>query len=166
MGMLGSSSRPTFTAKGAETHGLLLFVVVVLERYAQEFSAEPAPAPLQARLFLAAGHAALDFDKVMNTGDRNFPPDVRLIFFQRYMKFSCLLDRAVLPVIPKVHLGFHMVHKAGERGHPRLQSTYKFESTNGVLARIARSCHRANWAMQMHSKCAIMQQLQITTQMP
>ena len=57
---------------------------------------------------------------------------------------------------PKFHLMFHCIQRAVSQGNPRFSSTYRDESLNGVIARIARSCHRRTWQAMVHHKVGYM----------
>ena len=51
-----------------------------------------------------------------------------------------------------------MIQRALHRGNPRLYSTYRDESLNGIIAKIARSAHRRTWSNVIHFKRNIFHQ--------
>ena len=60
---------------------------------------------------------------------------------------------------PKHHQMMHLIHKCGTRGHPSLYATFRDESLNGVVARIARGCHRSTFQVSVHVKLKRLQAL-------
>ena len=52
----------------------------------------------------------------------------------------------------KVHGMAHMLARSAELGNPKTYTTYRLESVNGTLSRIAKSCHKAHWHVLIHRK--------------
>ena len=114
-------------AKAAETHGLLLFVVELLQKYKPQliFDGNTPEQNLKFQLLLAAGDAALAFDKILAEHERSVEEQSLFLLFSRYNEFANLCARAKVPLIPKTHLMFHLIQRASVKGNPRVYSTYK-----------------------------------------
>lgn len=57
------------------------------------------------------------------------------------------------PLPPKCHFMIHLIQRALFKGNPCKYGTYRDESFNGLIAKIARACHRRTWANVIHWKC-------------
>jgi hypothetical protein len=51
------------------------------------------------------------------------------------------------------------MHKSDILGAPKLYATFRDESLNGVVAKVARSCHRNNFSRMVHVKFRRLQAL-------
>ena len=60
---------------------------------------------------------------------------------------------------PKHHIMIHLIHKARVMGHPSLWATFRDESLNGVVARIARAAHRTTFNAMAHARFSRSQSL-------
>ena len=67
--------------------------------------------------------------------------------------FLSFFSKAEGPLTSKCHFMFHLIQRSLYKGNPKKYSTYRDESFNGLIARIARSCHRRTWANVIHWKC-------------
>ena len=143
--------------KAAETHGLLRFAVVTLEKYKSVL--QNCEQSHTFDLLLRAGRAAEAFDRVMAEHTRVFPADACDSLHANYHRFILLCSRAGVPLLPKGHLMFHLVAQASLRGNPRCYSTYIDESYNGAIAKVCRSVHRRNWAMAVYRKLEMLESL-------
>ena len=143
--------------KAAETHGLLRFVVMTLEKYKEVLQKNEKSQMFD--LLRRAGCAAEAFDQVMNEHDRVFPEEACDALFSHYHRFIQLCSRAGVPFLPKGHLMYHMVSQARQKGNPRMFSTYVDESYNGAIAKVSRSVHRRNWAMAVYRKLQMLEAL-------
>jgi len=149
--MLGRKKKPNFSAKAAETHGLLEFAVALLDLYADKLSNNSETHEVYL-LLKEAGKAALQFDEVLNGNQRNMPANEQQKALMYLKRFAILFDRAGGHQIPKMHLMFHLIMRCGHAGNPRYYMTYKDESLNGIVARIAKACHRRCWEVCVHRK--------------
>ena len=141
--------------KAAETHGLLLFVVEMLQKHKNHLAGD-----LQFDLLRSAGHAALDFDAVLNGHDRIFPRESCQSLLNHCNRFILLCERAAIPLLPKAHMMYHCIQRSLEKGNPRMYSTYIDESYNGAIARVCRSVHRRNWAMAVYRKLEMLEHVE------
>ena len=143
--------------KAAETHGLLRFVVMTLEKYKEVLQGSEKPQLFD--LLRRAGYAAEAFDQTMNEHNRVFPEDACDALHSHYHRFIQLCSRAGVPFLPKGHLMYHLAFQARQRGNPRTFSTYVDESYNGAIAKVCRSVHRRNWAMAVYRKLQMLEAL-------
>ncbi|CAE8617843.1 unnamed protein product, partial [Polarella glacialis] len=151
--MLGSADNPRLSAKAAETHGLLKFVVETLAKHEHNFEESRAPT---ASLLLQAGRAAVKFDDTLNQhSGRPVSSEMCQQLLFSFTRFACLFEKAGGKLTPKCHLMVHLADRARTDGHPRAYHTYKDESMNGVIARIAQSCHHATWTESVLRKFTI-----------
>ena len=114
---------------------------------------------LQASLLLAASKEALLFNNLLKHNNRAVPRDTQKLMLLHYQRFFTLFDRAGGNIVPKFHLMHHSICQIEEYGNPRYFATYVDESFNGVIANIARSCHRRTWADSIFKKLSAIQQL-------
>ena len=60
---------------------------------------------------------------------------------------------------PKFHLMLHAIGQVATYGAPKYYATYVDEAFNGVLASIAKTCHRLTWADSIFGKLSAIQQM-------
>ena len=150
--MLGNQETYGLQAKAAESHGLLKFVLWLLEKYSDEFEKLPEETSRPLAILKAATQAANSMDDILLS--RMQCPHL----MQHYLRFLTLYLKAGGVWRPKCHLPLHLIQRAMVQGDPRLYSTYRDESLNGVIAKIARSAHRSTWGNVIHFKCCILNQ--------
>ena len=153
MNMLGNQDTYNLNAKAAESHALLRFVRWLLEKHEGEFATLcPVNHSRQCSLLLNAATAALAIEEVLGVASRRLSRVQCQSLFDSYVRFLVLYRRAGGVLKPKMHLVVHMIQRSLKKGNPRLYSTYRDESINGVFAKIARSAHRRTWANVIHFK--------------
>ena len=113
---------------------------------------------MRARLWLQAGHAAVEFEDVIERNQSSVPTAEQQCMFDAYVRHVTLFNKGGGALKPKHHILFHMVWQTAVRGNPKMFTTYRLESLNGVLAKVARSCHRACWETRLHQQFAVLQQ--------
>ncbi|CAE7837060.1 unnamed protein product [Symbiodinium sp. CCMP2592] len=158
MGMIGNEDTYNLSAKAAESHGLLRFVLWLLHKYADEFAKQPDELARKFALLTACAEAAHAMDELLELEFRQFTRQHCQALLQLYLRFLTLYLKAGGVWRPKCHLLVHMIQRALHRGNPRLYSTYRDESLKGVIAKIARSAHRSTWSNVIHWKCNFLQQ--------
>ena len=151
--MLGNQETYNLNAKAAESHGLLRFMEWFLTKYGPDFAALEPEVARRMSLLQSASQAALSMDVVLRQEGRTMGRSQCQTLFQNYMRFLTLYLRAGGVWRPKCHLLVHLIQRALVKGNPRLYSTYRDESLNGIIAKIARSAHRRTWANVIHWKC-------------
>jgi len=157
--MLGKSTDPMLNAKAAETHGLLLFAVDLLQETMPKFEAKGGETFLAAQFLLASGRAAVALEDVLIRNPREIPREEQRLALNKFIEHTILYLRAGGTLVPKHHLMCHMFQDMHFLGNARYYMTYRDESLNRVIARIAKSCHRMTFYTVVHNKHAYMDQL-------
>ena len=151
--MLGGSENPSLHAKAAESYGLLLFIRHLLCKHLGDFEKLRDRAMRdKAKLLCEASTAAVLFEETFAKSTRRvsrLEAEQALGSYKRFLRFY---HEAGGSMLPKCHLMFHLIQRSLFKGNPKRYTTYKDESFNGVLARIARSSHRRTWANVIHWK--------------
>ena len=151
--------------KAAETHGLLGFVMKVLEKHKDRLTGQLVGDSGDCfDLLRRAGKAAVAFDRVLEAHERFLPPSACDQLFEHYSQFIMLCARAGVPMMPKAHLMFHCILRAREKGNPRAYTTYIDESYNGAIAKVCRSVHRRGWALAVYRKLEMLEAAQDTSE--
>ncbi|CAK9016517.1 unnamed protein product [Durusdinium trenchii] len=151
--MLGSTDAPSLHAKAAESHGLALFVRQLLERRMGDFEqCLPRADARQGKFLLEASKAASELDVVFGVESRRLTRNQVHRALGCYSRFLSFYNKAGGPLVPKTHFMVHLIQRSLYKGNPRKYSTYRDESLNGQIAKIARSCHRRTWANIIHWK--------------
>lgn len=114
---------------------------------------------LQATLLLAAAKEALLLNKLLKDTPRMVPRDVQESMLLHYSRFITLFDRAGGTLTPKCHIMYHAISMIDVYGNPKYFATYVDESFNGVIAAVARSCHRLTWTDSIFRKLGAIQEL-------
>ena len=151
--MIGSEDRPSLSAKAAESHGLLKFIDWLFAKHLPRFDGLDADMKRKARFIKQAVGAALELDSVFQSESRKLTRAELQKAFCAYSRFLSFYQKAGGPHTPKCHSMIHLIQRAKFKGNPRLYSTYRDESFNGMIAKIARSCHRRTWSNAVHWKC-------------
>ena len=155
--MLGKKKHPKLNVKAAEAKGILEFVVKQLGEDVSKL--EPIEME-RGQLLLACGKSALKVDMALrNSGKIELEHSVRQQLLNDYTHHVTLFHRAGGLLKPKHHMMFHLIIDTARLGAPSLHATFRDESLNGVIAGIARSCHRNHFAEAVHFKFSALQVL-------
>ena len=151
--MLGNQKHTTSTPKQLNLMGF--FTLWSGSSQSMALTLQPLEREVARRLSLlqSASQAALSMDVVLRQEGRTMGRSQCQTLFQNYTRFLTLYLRAGGVWRPKCHLLVHLIQRALVKGNPRLYSTYRDESLNGIIAKIARSAHRWTWANVIHWKC-------------
>lgn len=163
--MLGTADSPNFSGKGSETHSLLPWVLEVFQCNIDQFNASKPNIAVEGQLLYAAAKAATAFDNMLKVDTRRFSEDTVTQLMRNYLHFASLFERAGGCLVQKHHLMLHCVQNSRTHGNPRMYTTYRSESFNGVLARIARACHRKNWYRDILFHVSILNAMQLSQMM-
>ena len=163
--MIGTADSPFFAGKGSETHGLLPWVVETLKNNIDKIKTLPSNLSLEGQLLWAAGKAAVRFDTVLRASTRRISEDKTAQLMADYLQFASLIERVGGNMVQKHHLMIHCVQNTRIQGNPRMYTTYRSESFNGVLARIARACNRRNWYKDILYHVSILNALELNQMM-
>ena len=158
--MLGKPGAPLLSAKAAETVGLLDFVVEQLTEHSAKIENMKPAAKLEGDLLLRAGRVAQHIEKLLNEMPPVMSAELQQELLDHFVRFGSLVHRAGMALKPKYHLLLHMCRRTSRSGNPRFSgSTYRDESLNGVVAAIARSCHRWTFGIRVHQKLWVLDTL-------
>ena len=151
--MLGKKSKPIFAGKAAETHLLLQFVTSLLEEYFGELMGVNEDVALRSNFLLEACREASKFDQVLeNIDGRYMDTSASKLLLHHYVRFIVFWDKCHGDLLPKHHLMLHLILRTTHIGNPMRYHTYRDESLNGVIARIARTCHATTFYHVLHTK--------------
>jgi hypothetical protein len=158
LSMLGPRESQLLNAKAKETEGLLGFAVQMLERHRAALAATDAATH---GLLLAAGQAAQDFQGAC-AGPTTMPKEAtQERMWRSTRRFVHMFHLAGGNTVPKAHVLLeHLVQRVPYLRRPRACTTYADESLNGVIARIARSCHRRHFGRAIHCKYKVLAELE------
>ena len=134
--MIGLLNDKKCKTKGAETYGLLLFLVEELERYGGVAS-QPA--------LLGAGRAIVGLLTLWATSEWKMTAEQAqssMDYFNTFKRFAADIEDFE---IPKSHLFMHLVRDTLFMGNPRWWSTWKDESLNKTLKRCCRDISQATF---------------------
>ena len=114
---------------------------------------------LQVQLLKAAANAAATFNDLIKPDVRRVSPEQQASMQRSYAHFFVLCERAGVNMTPKFHLMLHAIGQVTRYGAPKYYATYVHEAFNGVLASIAKTCHKLTWADAVFTKLSAIQQL-------
>jgi hypothetical protein len=129
--MVGTPAAQLLKTKGAETWGVCLFLVCVLER-------NTAVIEDGASLF-GAGQAIVQHMEVINSSGCQLSTQALQQLFDT-LKRHLLLMRGQESDLPKHHQWIHMVDRAAFTGNPRFHANWLNESLNKTMKASARNC--------------------------
>lgn len=150
--MIGTADHPLLKAKAAESQGLLRFVEHLFAKLIPRFEEGPRQNCKVAKLLWESTKAAIQFGNSLKSEQRIMSREQATAALQHYNRFLTLYEKAGGALVPKCHMMFHLIQRSLSKGNPRYYSTYRDETFNGVLAKVARSCHRRTWFNAIHSK--------------
>ena len=154
--MLGPQSKPHLSMKAGETQSMLPFVVGLLEENLPKYVDAGSPdAELECKLLLQAGRAALAMNSIFALPRKLNNNDCQMLM-DNYMLFCTCYERCNGTMVPKHHLMVHLIQQSLVKGNPSFYATWNDESLNGLLRKIAVSCHRLTWTESVHVKCNIL----------
>jgi len=107
---------------------------------------------LVSQLLLESAREAARFEAVLRSSERDMSATNIDESLFHYCRFLSLYSKCTTDLTPKCHLMFHQLLESGLKGKPRFYHSYNDESFNGLVAKIARSCHRNCWAEMFFPK--------------
>lgn len=150
--MLGTEDRPALHAKAKESHGLLQFVQSLMTEHLDRFRKLGDDQYRKAKFLKESSTAALALDQVFQSQQRTLTRSQLQKAFSSYVRCLAFYLKAGGHLVPKCHFMIHLIQRAQLKGNPRMYTTYRDESFNGLIAKIARSVHRRTWANSVHWK--------------
>jgi hypothetical protein len=157
--MLGKEWNPCLNAKASESRHLLDFAVAMVAKHQASLDAKIG------RFLLLSGEAAQQVNAIIRTSPRVMPVDDQLLLLNAYLKHCAMFVRAGGWLVPKHHMMIHCIQRISILGNPRFYSCYHDESFNGVVVKLARSCHRMTFMHSVHNKFRWSGQLGLSTHM-
>ena len=158
LAMLGKRKSPELKAKAGETVGMLQFTVELLQKYRNQLQSIE-----NCDYLIAAGKAALNVNDSMKRGSRVLTEVERECLLSEYLRHVSLYLQAGGKSTPKHHLCVHMIQRSSRLGNPKYYHTYRDETLNGLVAKLARAAHRwvfhtcvhrrYAWLRECRSKC-------------
>ena len=119
------SKNDVFNAKAAETHGLMGFAVLVLDRYMEKFAGLGESKRQTAKYLLSSVRAAERFNDRLLKNGRDLPDHECQSLLSDYTHFMTMYTRAGGRPRPKFHLMFHCIQRIKVFGNPRFYWAYK-----------------------------------------
>ena len=157
--MLGKEANPLLKAKASENRHLLDFCVSCLEVH------QAVLEPVVCKYLLASGRAAVRVNEII----KEAPQVMAVVDQQRlldvYLQHCAMFVRAGGWLVAKHHLFIHCIQRIWYLGNPRFYTCYHDESLNGVVVKIARSCHRLTFMTTVHDKFRWAGQMGLSTHM-
>ena len=144
--MLGKEWNPVLRAKASESRHLLDFCVKVVE--AKQANLDPNCAGF----LLAGGRAAQTVNDIMRDSPQIMSVDDQQRLLDAYIRHCTMHIRSGGNFVPKHHLMLHCIQRIAVLGNPRWYHCYHDESLNGVVKKIAKSCHRMTFMHSVHQK--------------
>ncbi len=136
--MIGSSANPCLATKAAETGTLLEFVRDLVGQHRAQLGPQGAA-------LLRVGDGLVSLRDAMRSAPRRLSAQQAQQLVDAAKQAMAHREAAGIGLSPKWHLMLHIVAKAFEWGNPHYYSTFLDESLNGLLAKMAKACHRLTW---------------------
>ena len=142
----------------------LHFIFVSKETHLPQFengrcTEENSERMLTAKLLLQAGKEAIAFEGCLRSSTRIMTPTKQAECLKHYTRFVVLYARVQPATTPKFHLMFHQRLEIPRKGNPVFYHSYNDEAFNGVVAKVAKSCHRSCWHDMIFAKLHVTQKL-------
>jgi hypothetical protein len=157
--MLGKEWNPVVNCKASESRHLLDFCVGLVEAHQHHLSAE------EGRFLLLSGKAAQQVNQIIRESPRLMTAADQQRLMDAYLRHCSMFFRAGGWAVPKHHLMIHCLQRISYLGNPRFYTCYLDESMNGVVVKIARSCHRMTFMRSVHNKFRWAGKLGLSTHM-
>jgi hypothetical protein len=114
---------------------------------------------LTAKILLEAGKEAIAFENCLKGSSRVMTDTKQEECLRHYTRFVILYSRVQPQTTPKFHLMFHQILEIPCKGNPIYYHSYNDEAFNGLVAKVAKSCHRSTWHEMVFTKCHVSQTL-------
>ena len=152
--MIATFENPSLHAKAAQSKGLLLWIEHLFEKHLPDFNRlRDATMARQGKQLYEAAVSAVRVETAFATSSRVLSRQEVQTSLNAYLRFLRFYSDAGGPLHPKHHFMLHLLQRSVYKGNPRMYTTYRDETFNGMLAKIARSCHRRTWMNIVHWKC-------------
>lgn len=155
--MIGKDFNPMLKLKAAETKSMVPFVYQLFQDHMHLVTDDDMR--LQCELLQAACKEAITFDTTLRENGRRLSVDVQDKLLCTYKRFNVLYDRAGGVQHPKSHLMLHLICSSSYNGNSRFYATYKDEEYNGIIAAIAKTCHKQVWYEAVFQKVSVLRKV-------
>ena len=160
--MLGNKSGPMMSTKADETKHLLTFVVEIFRTYQVQLTAFSAT---RFKFLLASAESEQEVNRIIKTSGRVLSDTQRQSLMDAYLRHLSMWFRSGGACYPKHHLMLHCIQRTRILGNPRFYHTFRDESLNGVVVKLARSCHRTTFMDSVHERYQWLEALDLCTHM-
>lgn len=145
-----SSHLPKVKAKGMHTRGLFYFAMWVLERHCSNFR--------HGRDLLASGNFVVTYFRVLRDCGSNVPDETRNFLLDCVRSSNALFQSCGGRLRPKHHAWMELTRRCNTLGNPLHYSTYRDETFNCTMVRIAEKVHARRFAIAVMNKYRILRQ--------
>ena len=149
LSMLGPEYDPAMHLKANESLHFINFAVAIMEEYAVELMAHNRD---MYRILFACAKSAQDVNRIIRESPRVMTLEQQQSLMNAYLRHMRLWIRCDGHIVPKHHYMIHLIIGIGKHGNPRFYWTYRDESLNGIVTKLAKSCHRMTFMSSTHDK--------------
>ena len=135
--MIGTRNDKQLKTKGAETWGILKFLVMQLAVHGARLGHE-------GRTLHEAGCCLAQMQTIFNKAGMTIPQRQTQLGFELYSKFMVLME-PYDAFTPKHHMVYHLLGNLAFFGNPRLYSTWFDESLNKLFKRVCKDTNQYNF---------------------
>ena len=140
IGMIGKERKPKLNTKAAETKTLTFFCRDELIRHRERFNTDETDGMIRVGGGLCTWVETIDAcTRILTRGQTQTLYDQAKLMLAGWRK-------AKMNLVPKVHLFFHMIERATEKGNPRFYGTFLDESLNKTFRDLVRTAHVNHWS--------------------
>ena len=136
--MLGTTTKPSLATKAAETATLVEFVRDMCREHQAKLGD-------QGEALKSLGDVLVELRELIKNSPRNLSESATQLLVDLAKRAFVLREHARVPATPKWHLMLHIASRARHDGNPSWYATFHDESLNGMLAAMAKRCHRRTW---------------------
>ena len=141
---------------------MLDFCVELLQEYATHLQMYDS---VKYGFLLVAVTSAQAVNNVFRDSGRMLDLPQRSLLMCSYLRFHIAFVRAGGGAIPKSHLMVHMIQNTALHGNPRFYWSFRNESLNGVVTKIARGAHRLTFMITVLNKFKWLHDLEVSSYM-
>ena len=135
--MLGTAAQPKLKTKGAETYGLMLFLVDTLRANFGRLEL--------GRELLEAGQCLIDLIAAFDGHGMQMPASSIQRCFDLALRHFSLTESIEELIVPKRHMLLHLIRDIPHHGNPRFCATWFDESLNKTLKRSCKNVSQATF---------------------
>ena len=147
--MIGSETDPHMATKANETVHLFDFLVVFMQEFQAELEAYDST---RTKFLIRSGLEAQKVNTILSVSGDNISATDAKALLDAYTRHVSFFLRAGGLFYPKHHLMFHLCQRVLAQGNPRRYWTYRDESLNGVVVKLARASHKLRFMETVHDR--------------